>query len=81
MSYISELVDNNSKSEILLPDIKDHPIISLCFLDYSFQMLFLTLRTLSGTLLLILGDLHSNTLFFEPIFGGDPIFYHLGSFP
>merc|ERR1712173_413083 len=25
--------------------------------------------------LMVLADLHSNTLFFEPIFGGDPIFY------
>jgi cytochrome c oxidase subunit 1 len=38
-------------------------------------MLLLTLPILSGALLLILSDLHSNTLFFDPIFGGDPIFY------
>ena len=38
-------------------------------------MLLLTLPVLSGTLLLMLGDLHSNTLFFDPIFGGEPIFY------
>ena len=38
-------------------------------------MLLLTLPILSGALLMILGDLHSNTLFFDPIFGGDPIFY------
>ena len=30
---------------------------------------------LSGALIIILADLHSNTLFFDPIFGGDPIFY------
>ena len=39
------------------------------------SMLLLTLPILSGALLLILSDLHSNTLFFDPIFGGDPIFY------
>jgi len=38
-------------------------------------MLLLTLPILSGTLLLVLGDLHSNTLFFDPIFGGDPVLY------
>ena len=38
-------------------------------------MLLLTLPILSGTLLLILGDLHSDTLLLDPIFGGDPIFY------
>ena len=37
------------------------------------SMLLLTLPILSGALLLILSDLHSNTLFFDPIFGGDPI--------
>ena len=39
------------------------------------KMLLLTLPILSGALLMILADLHSNTLFFDPIFGGDPIFY------
>merc|ERR1711862_347062 len=34
-------------------------------------MLLLTLPVLSGALLMILADLHSNTLFFDPIFGGD----------
>ena len=38
-------------------------------------MFLLILPILSGTLLLILGDLHSNTLFFDLIFGGDLIFY------
>merc|ERR1712098_154662 len=38
-------------------------------------MLLLTLPILSGALLMVIADLHSNTLFFDPIFGGDPIFY------
>jgi cytochrome c oxidase subunit 1 len=38
-------------------------------------MLLLTLPVLSGTLILVLGDLHSNTLFFDPVFGGDPVLY------
>ena len=38
-------------------------------------MLLFTLPILSGALLMVLADLHSNTLFFDPIFGGDPIFY------
>jgi cytochrome c oxidase subunit 1 len=38
-------------------------------------MLLLTLPVLSGALFLLLGDLHSNTLFFDPIFGGDPVLY------
>ena len=33
------------------------------------------LPILSGALIMVLADLHSNTLFFDPIFGGDPIFY------
>merc|ERR1712093_238677 len=39
------------------------------------SMLLLTLPVLSGALLLILSDLHSNTLFFDPVFGGDPVLY------
>jgi len=38
-------------------------------------MLLLTLPVLSGALSMILADLHSNTLFFDPIFGGDPVLY------
>merc|ERR1712190_676067 len=38
-------------------------------------MLLLTLPILSGALLMVLADLHSNTLFFDPVFGGDPVFY------
>merc|ERR1712099_146359 len=33
------------------------------------------LLVLPGALLMVLADLHSNTLFFDPIFGGDPVLY------
>merc|ERR1712047_139477 len=38
-------------------------------------MLLLTLPILSGALLMVIADLHSNTLFFDPVFGGDPVLY------
>merc|ERR1712061_926519 len=38
-------------------------------------MLLLTLPVLSGALLMVLADLHSNTLFFDSVFGGDPELY------
>merc|ERR1712138_20302 len=38
-------------------------------------MLLLVLPVLSGALLMVIADLHSNTLFFDPVFGGDPVFY------
>jgi heme/copper-type cytochrome/quinol oxidase subunit 1 len=38
-------------------------------------MLLLTLPVLTGALLMILADLHSNTLFFDPVFLGDPVLY------
>merc|ERR1712061_985734 len=34
-----------------------------------------TIPILSGALIMVLADLHSNTLFFDPISGGDPVFY------
>merc|ERR1711978_106068 len=38
-------------------------------------MLLLVLPVLSGGFLMILSDLHSNTVFFDPQFGGDPVLY------
>merc|ERR1711959_555618 len=38
-------------------------------------LLLLTLPVLTGALLMVLADLHSNTLFFDPAFGGDPVLY------
>ena len=37
-------------------------------------MLVFTLPILSGGLLMVLADLHSNTVFFDPIFGGEMLF-------
>merc|ERR1712007_64551 len=38
-------------------------------------MLLLTLPVLSGALVMVIADLHSNTLFFDTVFGGDPVLY------
>jgi len=38
-------------------------------------LLLLVLPILAGSLLMILCDLHYNTVFFDPLYGGDPVFY------
>jgi len=39
------------------------------------SMLLLVLPILTGTLLMLNFDLSYNTIFFDPCFGGDPVFY------
>jgi len=39
------------------------------------SILLLVLPILTGTLLMMLTDLNYNTVFFDPLFGGDPVFY------
>jgi len=38
-------------------------------------MLLLTLPVLSGALIMLIADLHFNSLFFDVVFGGDPVLY------
>jgi cytochrome c oxidase subunit 1 len=39
------------------------------------SMLLLVLPILTGAVIMLLADLHYNTVFFDPLFGGDPVFY------
>merc|ERR1711924_207866 len=54
--------------------LKTIPLFPWAFL-LTAGMLVFTLPILTGGLLMVLADLHSNTVFFDPIFGGDPILY------
>merc|ERR1712217_152185 len=54
--------------------LKTVPLFPLAILITA-AMLLLTLPVLSGALLMVLADLHSNTLFYDPDFGGDPVLY------
>jgi heme/copper-type cytochrome/quinol oxidase subunit 1 len=38
-------------------------------------MLLVVLPILAGSLLMLVYDLHYNTVFFDPLYGGDPVFY------
>ena len=38
-------------------------------------MLLLVLPILTGSLIMLIWDLHYNTVFFDPLFGGDPVFF------
>ena len=39
------------------------------------SMLLLVLPILTGALIMLIADLHYNTVFFDPLFGGDPVFF------
>merc|ERR1712093_786165 len=54
--------------------LKTMPLFPWALLITAAMLLF-TLPVLSGALLMVIADLHSNTLFFDPVFGGDPVFY------
>jgi cytochrome c oxidase subunit 1 len=39
------------------------------------SLLLLVLPILTGALIMLITDLHYNTVFFDPLMGGDPVFY------
>merc|ERR1712017_29284 len=54
--------------------LKTMPLFPWALLITAAMLLF-TLPVLSGALIMVIADLHSNTLFFDPVFGGDPVLY------
>jgi len=60
------------KSNIIPLSNMDIYLWSLVLIGY---MLLIVLPIFTGSLLMILCDIHYNTIFFDPLYGGDPIFY------
>jgi cytochrome c oxidase subunit 1 len=60
------------KSTIIPLSSMDIYVWSLVLVGY---LLIVVLPILGGSLLMILCDLHYNTIFFDPLYGGDPVFY------
>jgi cytochrome c oxidase subunit 1 len=64
---------------VLQSHIKNYGIILLESFDYwgyAFINIEITrIKVLTGALLMILSDLHCNTLLFDPVFLGDPVLY------
>merc|ERR1712057_44563 len=52
--------------------LKTMPLFPWALLITGGMLLFI-LPVLTGALLMVIADLHSNTLFFDPVFGGDPV--------
>merc|ERR1711933_19831 len=54
--------------------LSNMPIYVWSIVITAFMLLFV-LPILTGALIMLIADLHYNTVFYDPLFGGDPVFY------